>query len=114
MRVKITYEITGEQLEELMKNENAVKAEIVLNNDKDIADLDEAVENWLKENNINGYAVSYARDLFIESDEGKNFEGLTSKRFVKAVKATNNYFTRNMRIGGEVVYTFIAYDGRNS
>lgn len=109
MKVKIMYDVSAEKLEALMKDEDVIKAEIVLNKSDGYDNLDDVVEEWLTTHDVDGYAVSYARDLFMGSDLGKKFPGLSSKRFVKAVKATDKYVARNTRIGNAVVYTFVAF-----
>lgn len=113
MKVKIIYDgISAEKFEDLIKDKHVVKAEILLNKGNTYEGLDEAVEEWLKDNNINGHAVSFARDLFHKSEIGSKFTVLSSKRFAKAVKATGIYITKNLRIGDYVQHCFIALDGR--
>lgn len=114
MRIKVIYDdISGEELEALIKNQKVVKVEVISGKGNIYEDLDKAIKQWLKEHNINGYAVAYACDLFRGSTLGSKFPELSSKRFAKAVRNTGAYTAKNMRIGDVIQYAFVAIDGRN-
>lgn len=102
IKVKITYNISGEELEELLQNEDIENVEI-------ITGTDSVVEEWLKEKDINGHAVSLAYKLFCEANPSA---GLSAIKFSKAVKATGVYITKNLRICDSVQRCFVKLDGR--
>lgn len=102
MRVKITYaDISGEDLEKLMENEDIEKVEI-------IAGCSATVEEWLETHNIHGHAVAYAYRQFMNDNPTAN---MSLVKFGKAVKATGKYISKNMRIGDSVQRCFVALDG---
>ena len=110
MRVRITYEITGKEFEDLIEDSRIVKAEIVSSHNGAAGFTNKAVIEWLKEKDINGYAVKLAYKQFCEADPSAN---LSLIGFSKAVKATGVYITKNLRIGDAVQRCFIRLDGEN-
>lgn len=102
IKVKITYNISGEELEELLKNEDIENVEVVTG-------TNDVVEKWLKEKDINGYAVSLAYKLFCGDNPSAN---VSIVKFSKAVKATGIYITKNLRICDSVQRCFVQLDGR--
>lgn len=103
MKVKITYNVSGEDLEALLENEDIEKVEIISGNNT-------LVETWLEDHNIHGHAVGYAYQQFCKDNPTAN---LPLIRFSKAVKATGHYETKNLRIGDAVQRCFVAMDGAN-
>ena len=102
MKVKITYNVSGEELEDLLKNEDIEKVEV-------ISGSNVIVEDWLKDHSISGHAVSYAYQQFCKDNPSANLSVIA---FSKAVKATGDYETKNMRIGDAIQRCFVALDGR--
>ena len=108
MRIKVIYDVSAEEFEKIMSNPNVIKAEVILKNGNGYEELDDAIEKWLAEHDIDGYAISYARDLFCSSDYGRKFASISSKRFAKTVRNTGKYTSKNVRIGNAVQYVFVA------
>ena len=102
MKVRITDEGSGEELEALLENEDIEKVEVISGNNI-------LVETWLQDHTINGHAVGYAYQQFCKDNPSANLSVIA---FSKAVKATGNYETKNMRIGDAVQRCFVALDGR--
>lgn len=102
MKVRITYEVSGEELEALLENEDIEKVEVISGNNI-------LVETWLQDHTIHGHAVGYAHQQFCKDNPSANLSVIA---FSKAVKATGNYETKNMRIGDAVQRCFVALDGR--
>lgn len=102
MKVRITYNVSGEDLEDLLKNEDIEKVEILTGNNV-------IVEEWLQDHSVHGHAVSYAYQQFCKDNPSANLSVIA---FSKAVKATGNYEAKNMRIGDAIQRCFVALDGR--
>ena len=99
MKVKITYNVSGEELETLLENEGIEKVEIVSGGNS-------LVEAWLETHNIDGHAIVYAHKRFC--DDNPTAADLSVIKFSKAVKATGLYTVKNLRIADSVQRCFVA------
>lgn len=94
MRVRVTYnDLSEKEIIELLKDDN------VIGIDKRCNEID--ILTWLDHTDIDGMAVAYAYDKFGDSD-------VSLRKFSKIIRDTGKYVTKNMRIGDNVQYCFVA------